>query len=172
MKKISAKHFKRFIQLSRFWACTLIVYLQAWLDWARLVKRSCTTTALVTAGLGVLVAGPVVKYDGVCPGVCKIITFIYHTSMNSITSWHCMGLQYVNMVTYTHSAIFRDNIPTKNRWNPNYSTLWPVFIWYTGMCSLIGDLSGQWSSISMTSQWPVIMTSQWVMMLLGLPIVK
>ncbi len=30
------------------------------------------------------------------------------------------------------------------------------------MCSLNGDESGQWRSISMTSQWSLIMTSQWV----------
>ncbi len=30
----------------------------------------------------------------------------------------------------------------------------------------------EWRSISMTSQWPLIMTSQWVMTLLGMNIVK
>ncbi len=35
------------------------------------------------------------------------------------------------------------------------------------MCSPNGDQSGQWRSISMTSQWPLIMTSQWVMTLHG-----
>ncbi len=39
------------------------------------------------------------------------------------------------------------------------------------MCFPNGDQSGQWRSISMTSQWPLIMTSQWVMTLLGMPIV-
>ncbi len=29
------------------------------------------------------------------------------------------------------------------------------------MCSPSGDQSGRWRSISMTSQWPLIMTSQW-----------
>ncbi len=50
--------------------------------------------------------------------------------------------------------------------------LWPVFMWYTGMCSPNGDQSGQWRSIRMASQWPLIMTSQWVITLLGMPIVK
>ncbi len=53
-----------------------------------------------------------------------------------------------------------------------YYILWPDFIWYTGMWSLNGDHSGQCRSISMTSQWPLIMTSQWVMTLLGMHIVK
>ncbi len=35
-------------------------------------------------------------------------------------------------------------------------------MWCTGMWSLNWDQSGQWSSLSMTSQWPLIMTSQWV----------
>ncbi len=35
-----------------------------------------------------------------------------------------------------------------------------------GMWSLNGDQSGQWRSISMISQWPLIMTSQWAMTLL------
>ncbi len=40
------------------------------------------------------------------------------------------------------------------------------------MMMMNGDQSGQWRSISMTSQWPPIMTSQWVMTLLRIPIVK
>ncbi len=40
------------------------------------------------------------------------------------------------------------------------------------MCSPNGDQSGQWRSISMTSQLPLIMTSQWVMTLLGMLILK
>ncbi len=47
-----------------------------------------------------------------------------------------------------------------------YSILWPVFMLYTDMCSLNGDQSGQLRSISMTSQWPLIMTSQLVMTML------
>ncbi len=53
-----------------------------------------------------------------------------------------------------------------------YSILWPAFMWYTGMCSPNGDQLGQWRSLSVTSQWPLIMTSQWVMTLIGMPIVK
>ncbi len=54
----------------------------------------------------------------------------------------------------------------------NYSILWPVFIWYTGMCSPNRDQSGQWRPISMTSQWLLILTSQWIMTLLWMHIVK
>ncbi len=42
-----------------------------------------------------------------------------------------------------------------------YYILWPDFMWYTGMWSPNGDQSGQWRSISMTSQWPIFITSQW-----------
>ncbi len=37
-----------------------------------------------------------------------------------------------------------------------YSILRPVFMWYWGFCSPNGDQSGQWRSISMTSQWSFI----------------
>ncbi len=50
--------------------------------------------------------------------------------------------------------------------------LWPHFMWYTGMWSPNGDQSGQWTSTSITSQWSLIMTSQWLMMLLGMHIVQ
>ncbi len=50
--------------------------------------------------------------------------------------------------------------------------LWPDVMWYTGMWSPSGDQSGQWRSISMTSQRPFIMTSQWAMTLLRIRIVK
>ncbi len=45
-------------------------------------------------------------------------------------------------------------------------------MWYTGMWSPNGDQSGQCRSISMTLQWPLIMTSQWVMRSLEMCIVK
>ncbi len=53
-----------------------------------------------------------------------------------------------------------------------YYILWPDCMSSTGMWSPNGDQSGQWRLISMKSQWPLIMTSQWVMMLLGMHIVK
>ncbi len=53
-----------------------------------------------------------------------------------------------------------------------YYILWPDCMWYTSMWSLKVDQSGHWTSISLTSQWALIMTSQWVMMLLGMHIVK
>ncbi len=53
-----------------------------------------------------------------------------------------------------------------------YSILWPIFMWYTGMWSLDGDQSGQCRSTSLLSQWLLIMTSKWIMTLLGMCIVK
>ncbi len=53
-----------------------------------------------------------------------------------------------------------------------YFILRPVFIWYTRLCSANGDQSGQLRSINMRSQCPLIMTSQWVITLLRMCIVK
>ncbi len=53
-----------------------------------------------------------------------------------------------------------------------YLILWPDFMWYACIWSPNGDQPGKWGSISMISQWPFIMTSQWVMMLWGTCIVK
>ncbi len=54
----------------------------------------------------------------------------------------------------------------------SYYILWPNLCDIGGMWSLNRDQLGQWRSISMTSHWPVIMTSQWVMTLLGICIIK
>ncbi len=55
--------------------------------------------------------------------------------------------------------------------NHYYFIIWPDFMWYAGMWSPNGDQTGQWWSISMTSQWPLIMTSQLAMTLQGTSIV-
>ncbi len=52
-----------------------------------------------------------------------------------------------------------------------YSILWP-FMWYIGMCSANRDQAGQRRSITMTSQWPLIITPQRVLKFLEIHIVK
>ncbi len=48
-------------------------------------------------------------------------------------------------------------------------------VWFYGIYRYVNSIwrsINQWRSISMTSQWPLIMTSQWIMTLIGMCIVK
>ncbi len=66
----------------------------------------------------------------------------------------------------TYTCTLQVNIIVKTYFE-NYS-----FLCHTMAMFCNGDQSGQWRSVSLTSQWPLIMISQWVLTLLGMHIVK